>query len=87
MAIATAGLTTLDMTTTIKDTTDLLSFLVAQSDSSKNWFGFTQQRITAIALAHDIARHHADKMTPTQAVEYAIELNEVIYHKIIKTIK
>ena len=87
MAIATAGLTTLDMTTTIKDNTDLLSFLVAQSDSSKNWFGFTQQRITAIALAHDIARHHADKMTPTQAVEYAIELNEVIYHKIIKTIK
>ena len=87
MAIATAGLTTLDMTTTIKDTTDLLSFLVAQSDSSKNWFGFTQQRITAIALAHDIARHHADKLTPTQAVEYAIELNEVIYHKIIKTIK
>ena len=83
----TAGLTTLDMTTTIKDTTDLLSFLVAQSDSSKNWFGFTQQRITAIALAHDIARHHADKLTPTQAVEYAIELNEVIYHKIIKTIK
>lgn len=87
MATLTAGLTTLDMTTTIKDNTDLLSFLVAQSDSSKNWFGFTQQRITAIALAHDIARHHADKLTPTQAVEYAIELNEVIYHKIIKTIK
>ena len=73
------------MTTTVKDNTDLLSFLVAQSDSSKNWFGFTQQRITAISLAHEIARHHADKMTPTEVVDYAIQLNDVIYHKIIKT--
>ena len=72
------------MTTIIKDNNDLLSFLVAQSDSSKNWFGFTQQRITAISLAHNIARHHGDKMTATQVVEYAIELNEAIYHKIIK---
>jgi hypothetical protein len=71
--------------TTVKDTTDLLSFLVAQSDSSKNWFGFTQQRITAIALAHDIARNHADKMSPTEAVDYAIALNQAIYDKIIKT--
>lgn len=71
--------------TTIKDNTDLLSFLVAQSDSSKNWFGFTQQRITAIALAHDIARNHADKMSPDDAVNYAIALNQVIYDKIIKT--
>lgn len=69
----------------VKDSNDLLNFLVAQSDSSKNWFGFTQQRITAIALAHDIARNHADKLTPLQAVEYAINLNELIYHKIIKT--
>jgi len=71
--------------TTIKDNTDLLSFLVGQADSSKNWFGFTQQRITAIALAHDIARHHADKITPEDAVEYAIALNQAIYDKIIKT--
>lgn len=71
--------------TTVKDNTDLLSFLVAQSDSSKNWFGFTQQRITAIALAHDIARNHADKMSPDDAVNYAIALNQVIYDKIIKT--
>lgn len=71
--------------TTVKDTTDLLSFLVAQSDSSKNWFGFTQQRITAIALAHDIARNHADKMSPIEAVDYAIALNQAIYDKIIKT--
>lgn len=71
--------------TTIKDTTDLLSFLVGQADSSKNWFGFTQQRITAIALAHDIARHHADKIAPEEAVAYAIALNQAIYDKIIKT--
>lgn len=69
----------------VKDSNDLLNFLVAQSDSSKNWFGFTQQRITAIALAHDIAKTHADKMTPDEVVDYAINLNESIYHKIIKS--
>ena len=69
----------------VKDSNDLLNFLVAQSDSSKNWFGFQQQRITAIALAHDIARYHADKMTPDEVVNYAISVNESIYHKIIKT--
>jgi hypothetical protein len=69
----------------VKDSNDLLNFLVAQSDSSKNWFGFTQQRITAIALAHDIARNHADKISPEQAVEYAVALNQAIYDKIIKT--
>jgi hypothetical protein len=68
----------------VKDSNDLLNFLVAQSDSSKNWFGFQQQRITAIALAHDIARNHADKMTPDEVVDYAISVNESIYHKIIK---
>ena len=72
------------MTTTVKDNTDLLSFLVAQSDSSKNWFGFTQQRITSINLAHEIAKHHADKMSASEAVQYAIDVNEAIYHKIIK---
>lgn len=58
---------------------------MGQADSSKNWFGFTQQRITAIALAHDIARHHADKIPPEKAVDYAIALNQAIYDKIIKT--
>lgn len=69
----------------VKDSNDLLNFLVAQSDASKNWFGFTQQRITAIALAHDIAKTHADKMTPDEVVDYAINLNESIYHKIIRS--
>lgn len=75
------------MTTTIKDSNDLLSFLVSQAGSSKDWFGFTQQRITSIALAHDIAANHADKMTPSEVVEYAIELNQQIYDKIIKNRK
>jgi PIN domain nuclease of toxin-antitoxin system len=73
------------MTVTVKDNSDLLSFLVTQAESRKDWFGFVQQRITAVALAHDIARYHADKMTPEQVASYALELNEVIYHKIIKT--
>jgi hypothetical protein len=73
------------MTTTIKDTNDLLGFLVTQSETSKNWFGFTQQRITSINLAHEIAKHHADKMTPNEVVDFAINLNEAIYHKIIKS--
>ena len=73
------------MTVTVKDNSDLLNFLVTQAESRKDWFGFTQQRLTAVALAHDIARHHADKMTPEQVAEYALVLNEVIYHKIIKT--
>jgi hypothetical protein len=69
----------------VKDSNDLLNFLVAQSSASKNWFGFTEQRITAIALAHDIARNHADKIGPEQAVDYAVALNQAVYDKIIKT--
>lgn len=73
------------MQTTIQNSTDLLSFLVTQAESRKDWFGFTQQRLTAVSLAHEIAKNHADKMTPQQVVKYAIELNEAIYHNIIKT--
>jgi two-component sensor histidine kinase len=73
--------------TTIKDSNDLLSFLVAQAGSSKDWFGYTQQRITSIALAHEIAANHADTMSPSEAVEYAIELNQQVYDKIIKNRK
>lgn len=73
------------MNTTIQNNNDLLSFLVTQSESRKDWFGFTQQRLTAVSLAHEIAKHHADKLTPQQVVKYAVELNEAIYHNIIKT--
>ena len=68
-----------------KNTNDILGFLAEQAADRKDWFGFTQQRITAVSLAHKIAENHADKLTPKQVVEYAIELNEVIYHNIIKT--
>ena len=68
----------------VKDSNDLLNFLVAQSDSSKNWFGFQQQKITAIVLAHEIASRHANTMTPNEVVEYARELNNLLYLKMIK---
>lgn len=70
--------------TTIQNTGDLLSFLANQAEVRKDWFGFTQQRMTAVSLAHEIAKHHADKMSPTQVVAYAIELNAKIYSMIIK---
>jgi hypothetical protein len=73
------------MTTQIKSSDDLLSYLVSQAGSGqKNWFGFAQQRLTGIALAHDIAKNHADKLTPDEAIDYAVKLNNAIYQKIIK---
>lgn len=68
----------------IQNTNDLLSFLANQSESRKDWFGFTQQRLTAVNLAHEIAKNHADKMTPKEVVQYAVELNDNIYQTIIK---
>lgn len=72
------------MQNTIKDSNDLLNFLIAQSDSRKDWFGFTQQKLTAISLAHEIAAHHADKFTPNEIVDYVHTLNNALYQKIIK---
>ena len=72
------------MTTTIKDTNDLLGFLVSQASERKDWFGFSQQRMTAVTLAHQIAQNHADKMTPEEVVNYALQVNHLIFHKIIK---
>lgn len=68
----------------IQNTTDLLHFLLNQSESRKDWFGFTQQRLTAVNLAHEIAKRHADKMTPQEVVKYAVEVNDNIYQSIIK---
>jgi hypothetical protein len=68
----------------IKDSNDLLGFLEAQAATGdKQWFGFLQQKIIAITLAHQIAANHADKMTPDQIVEYVVELNNQIFQKII----
>lgn len=68
----------------IQSTNDLLSYLVNQAGSGvKNWFGFQQQRITGINLAYEIAKQHADKMTPRQITEFVVELNNEIYRTII----
>jgi hypothetical protein len=73
------------MTTQINSNNDLLNYLVTQANSGqKNWFGFAQQRLTGINLAHEIAKNHADKLTPEEAVDYAVKLNNAIYQKIIK---
>ena len=69
----------------IESSSDLLSYLLSQANSGvKNWFGFAQQRITGIYLAHEIAKYHADKFTPDQIADYVITLNNSIYQKLIK---
>jgi hypothetical protein len=70
--------------TTIQNTGDLLSFLAKQSETRKDWFGFMQQRMTAVTLAHEIAKHHAHHMSPGEVVAYALALNQEIFNKIIK---
>lgn len=71
--------------TDIKNSDDLLAFIVTQSQSGgKAWFGFPQQRIVGIYMCYELAKLHADKLTPNEVVEYAIELNNKIFSKIIK---
>jgi hypothetical protein len=70
--------------TTIQNTNDLLGFLINQAESRKDWFGFTQQRLTAVSLAHDIAKNHANTMSPEEVVDFAVRVNDAIYQNIIK---
>jgi hypothetical protein len=71
--------------TTINNNNDLLSFLISQSNSGvKNWFGFQQQRIAGINTAYEIAKRHADKLSPEEVVDYVVKLNNAIYQKMIK---
>lgn len=71
--------------TTIQNSSELLSYIVSLSNSGqKNWFGFTQQRITGIHLCHEIAKHHANTMAPEEVVDYVIRLNNAIYQKLLK---
>ena len=72
--------------TTIQNNSDhLLNFLITQANSGqKNWFGFQQQRLAGIHLAYEIAKHHADKMTPDEISNYVNNLNNAIYSKMIK---
>jgi hypothetical protein len=69
----------------IQSNNDLLSFLISQSNSGvKNWFGFHQQRIAGINAAYEIAKVHADTLSPDEVVEYVIKLNNAIFQKMIK---
>lgn len=73
------------METKIQDTNDLLKFLVNQLESgNKQWFGFLQQKITGINLAHQIAARHADKMTPDEIIDYVQSLNNKLFQRLIK---
>jgi hypothetical protein len=71
--------------TKIDNSNDLLNFIVSHANSGvKNWFGFQQQRITGIHIAYEIAKIHADKMTPEEVAEYALKLNNAIFNKLVK---
>lgn len=72
------------MNTTIQNTTDLLGFLLAQSELRKDWFGFAQQKLTGIQLAHQIAANHADKLSPEEVVAYVTHLNTSLYKNLIR---
>jgi hypothetical protein len=70
--------------TIIQNSNDLLGYLVSQAESGKkDWFGFPQQKITGINLAFDIAKNHASSMTPEEVVDYVLQLNSLIFKKII----
>jgi hypothetical protein len=69
----------------IQSSNDLLGFLISQSNSGvKNWFGFQQQRIAGINTAYEIAKIHADTLSPEEVVDYVVKLNNAIYQKMIK---
>ena len=66
----------------IQSNNDLLGFLISQSNSGvKNWFGFQQQRIAGINTAYEIAKIHADTLSPEEVVDYVVKLNNAIYQK------
>ena len=69
----------------VNNSEDLLNYIVSQANSGqKNWFGFHQQRITGIYIAYEIAKNHADKMSPDEIADYVLKLNNSIYQKLIK---
>lgn len=73
------------MTTQIQNSQDLLSYIVTMANSGqKNWFGFPQQRIVGIHLAYEIAKVHADKMTPEEIAEFVVRLNNAVFQKLVK---
>lgn len=69
----------------IESSSDLLNYIVAQANSGvKNWFGFQQQRVAGIHIAYEIAKYHADTMTPKEITKYVRELNDSIYNDLVK---
>ena len=67
---------------------ELFAYLVSQeSTGAKMWFGFKQQRIMGIYLACEIAKHHADKLSPEEVVDYVVRLNNTIFDKLIQVSK
>lgn len=73
------------MTTQIKDNNDLLAYLISESlKAPKSWFGYPQQKLIGVALAHSIAANHADKMSPEEIVQFVVDLNNEIFMGIIK---
>lgn len=71
--------------TTIQNSDDLLSFIVGLAQTGqKNWFGFPQQRVVGIYLAYEIAKNHADSLSPEEVVDYVVRLNNSIFSKILK---
>jgi hypothetical protein len=69
----------------IKNSDDLLAYFVAEAEKgNKQWFGWLQQKMTGISLAHHIAARHADKMTPDEVVDYVNRLNNSIFSRMIK---
>ncbi len=70
--------------TTIQNTNDLLAFLERQAEQRQDWFGWRQQKLTAITLVHEIAARHANTMSPHEIVDFVMSLNQLIYNKIIK---
>ncbi|MEY3156891.1 MAG: hypothetical protein RL257_911, partial [Actinomycetota bacterium] len=49
--------------TTIQNTSDLLTFLERQAEQRQDWFGWRQQKLTAITLVHEIAARHANTLS------------------------
>ncbi len=47
-------------------------------------FQFWKQRLTAVSLAHEIAKNHANTMSPEEVVDFAVRVNDSIYQHIIK---
>jgi hypothetical protein len=69
----------------IQDNSDLLNYLVSKADSGvKNWFNFQEQKVAGISVCYEIAKNHADTMTPNEIVEYVADLNNAIYNKFFK---